>query len=129
MDEGHTIGSHTYSHISAHRTGKSDYLKDVEHFDLLTSTILFRPPWGALTLKTYLFLRRKKEIVLWHLSSNDFALNKFDLKRDLDNLKKKTVGGKIILFHFCNRHEKETRQILPLYLKWLQTTSYKISSL
>lgn len=129
MEEGHSIGSHTYSHLHAHRINERQYLNDAEYFDSLVSTRLFRPPWGALTFKTYLSLNKNKEIVLWHLSSNDFALNKFELQRDLENLKRKTVKGKIILFHFCNRHENETRQILPLYLNWLYNNGYKCSSL
>lgn len=128
-EKGHGIGSHSYSHIHAHYNSSEVYLGDVDRFDRIMETPLFRPPWGALTLKTYLKLRKNKEIVLWHLSSNDFALDKFDLYDSLNNLKQKTAKGKIVLFHFSNRHEKETRLILPLYLEWLSLNKYKMLSL
>lgn len=128
-NEGHSIGSHTYSHINAHRVSSRQYLDDVNRFDEQVNTPLFRPPWGALTLRTFFSLRKTKDIVLWHLSSNDFSLGKFDLQRDFEKLKKGTKGGQIVLFHFSQRHEKETRQILPLYLDWLSANDFKTKSL
>ena len=126
LDEGHSVGSHTYSHIHAHRVNYNQYLDDVKLFDEQIDTPLFRPPWGALTLRTFFSLRKTKNIVLWHLSSNDFALDKFDLSSDFKNLKQGTKDGSIILFHFCNRHEKETIQILPLYLDWLESQNFQL---
>ena len=126
LDEGHSIGSHTYSHIHAHRVSCGQYLDDVKRFDTQIETPLFRPPWGAMTLRTFFSLRKTKDIVLWHLSSNDFALERFNLQHDLEKLRKGTKGGQIVLFHFCHRHEKETRQILPLYLDWLDSQKYQI---
>lgn len=124
LDEGHSIGGHTYSHIHAHRVSRGQYLDDVKRFDTQVETTLFRPPWGAMTLRTFFSLCKTKDIVLWHLSSNDFALERFNFQHDLEKLKKGTKGGQIVLFHFCHRHEKETRQILPLYLDWLDSQKY-----
>lgn len=129
LDEGHSVGSHTYSHINAHRVSSGLYLNDVKRFDAQIETPLFRPPWGAMTLRTFFSLRKTKDIVLWHLSSNDFALDRFDLQHDLEKLKKGTKGGQIVLFHFCHRHENETRQILPLYLDWLDSQDFLLLSL
>ena len=126
LAEGHSIGSHTYSHINAHRVSCEQYLDDVKRFDEQIDTPLFRPPWGTMTLRTFFSLRKTKDIVLWHLSSNDFALEKFKLSHSLEHLKKGTKKGVIVLFHFCHRHEKETRQILPLYLDWLESQKYQL---
>lgn len=129
IDGGHCIASHTYSHIHAFHNDYNTYINDVKRFDTLTNVSLFRPPYGALTLKTFLSIRKTKKIVLWHLSSNDWLLGDFDLEKSLIQLKKNTKKGKIILFHFCKKHEKETRQILPLYLEWLSAHGYCIKSL
>lgn len=126
LAEGHSIGSHTYSHINAHRVTCRQYLDDVKRFDEQVNTPLFRPPWGALTLRTFFSLRKKKDVVLWHLSSNDFLLERFNLSHSLEQLKKGTKQGVIVLFHFCHRHENETRQILPLYLDWLDSQGYEL---
>ena len=119
LAESHSIGSHTYSHINAHRVSCRQYLDDVKRFDEQLNTPLFRPPWGALTLRTFFSLRKKKNIVLWHLSSDDFSQEKFNLSHSLEQ-------GVIVLFHFCHRHENETRQILPLYLDWLDSQKYQL---
>lgn len=127
LDEGHAIGSHTFSHIHAHRVSCRQYLDDVKRFEEQIDTPLFRPPWGALTLRTFFSLRKKKKyVVLWHLSSNDFLLENFNLSHSLKQLKKGTKQGVIVLFHFCHRHENETRQILPLYLDWLDSQEYEL---
>ena len=126
LAESHSIGSHTYSHINAHRVSCRQYLDDVKRFDEQLNTPLFRPPWGALTLRTFFSLRKKKNIVLWHLSSDDFSQEKFNLSHSLEQLKKGTKQGVIVLFHFCHRHENETRQILPLYLDWLDSQKYQL---
>lgn len=128
-ENGHSIGSHSYSHLHAHYNSGNDYLNDIKRFDGLMNLPLFRPPFGALTFRTYFALRKKKDIVLWHLSSNDFALEKFNLDNCLSRLKRETANGKIVLFHFSNRHEEETRKILPLYLEWLSKENYKMLSL
>lgn len=129
IEEGHSIGSHTFSHVNAFHLKTEQYISDIARFDSLIDTVLFRPPWGTLTLKELLSLINNKDIVLWHLSSNDHALAKFNLHRDLEYLKIKTKKGKIVLFHFCNKHAKETRLILPLYLDWLSINGYKALSL
>ncbi len=127
--EGHTIACHTHSHINAYHVSCKTYLNNIEQFDMVVRTHLFRPPWGALTLKTFFSIQKNKNIVLWHISSNDFALNNFNLEASLQHLKKSTKNGKIILFHFCKRHENETKQILPLYIKWLYSNNYNMKSL
>lgn len=129
LEDGHSIGCHTYSHIHGHKTSKNQYLSDVASFETLAETKLFRPPWGALTIKLYLSLIKKYQIVLWHLSSDDYLLDGFNLQKSFNKLKKGTKPGIIILFHFCTRHEKETRQILPLYLEFLNENNYKMLSL
>ena len=42
----------------------------------------------------------------------------------IGRLKTHTKPGVIILFHCCKRHQGETRQLLPIYLKWLVDNGY-----
>jgi len=124
--EGHAIGNHTYSHLHSFKVRSRVYVTDVKHAnDVIGDTILFRPPWGSLTLATFWKLRKHYKFIYWSLNSGDTELNKFNLKNNLDNLKSNTKEGDIVLFHFCHRHESETRQILPMYLNWLNEQGYK----
>lgn len=122
--KGHSIGNHTYSHVHAYDTSTKDYLADVERADGLLHTALLRPPHGCLTLGTWLKLRKKYKLVYWALNSEDSAMELYDYKKAIVNLKTNIQHGDVILFHFCHRHEKETRQLLPEYLAWLREQGY-----
>lgn len=124
IEQGHVIGNHTYSHINSFSTQNLDYISDVQRADSILHTRLFRPPWGCLTLKDFLSLRKKYRIVYWSLISGDSELNLFDGPLFLKRLIDKTKPGDIILFHFCKKHERETREILPYYLKWLSINNF-----
>lgn len=117
--KGHTIGNHTYSHLHSFEVDTKKYIKDVRRADSLLRTSYFRPPHGSLTLGTWMRLHAKYRIFFWKLNSGDSDLEKYDYTQSIESLKNNTKAGDIVLFHFCHRHEKETRQLLPVYLKWL----------
>ena len=124
IQEGCAVGNHTFSHIHAFKTSTSSYISNVERADEVLHTSLFRPPWGAMTFSTFFHLHRRYKIIYWNRISGDTDLNNFNKERNLANLKK-TQSGDIVLFHCCHRHEKETKQILPEYLKWLHEQKYE----
>ena len=124
IEQGHEIGNHTYSHINSFTTEDIVYISDVQRADTILQTRLFRPPWGCLTLNAFLSLRKKYRIVYWSLISGDSELNNFNKAHFLKLLTDKTKPGDIILFHFCKKHERETREILPDYLLWLSINNY-----
>jgi peptidoglycan/xylan/chitin deacetylase (PgdA/CDA1 family) len=123
-EEGHAIANHTYSHLHAYDAPANDYLADVEKADSILHTNLFRPPHGCLTLKTWLGLQKKFRIVYWAINSEDSANEKFNFQHAIGNLKSNTKSGDVVLFHFCHKHQKETQQLLPIYLKWLNDNGY-----
>ena len=127
--EGHTIANHTYSHLNGVQTSTKEYIENVEKCELLTKSGLFRPPWGKLTFRQYFKLSKKYRIVLWTIASGDTDLDNFNLEKSLHSLQARTKKGSIVLFHFCKRHENETKQILPLYLKYLTDNKYQIHKL
>lgn len=129
INNGHSIGNHTYNHINAFNISPKDYISNVEKANLIIKSNLFRPPWGSINLSTYLKLIKKYKIIYWSLASGDSNLDKFDEIKSLNNLKSGTSKGKIVLFHFCTRHEKETQRILPEYLDWLDEQGYKCETI
>ena len=122
---GHSIANHSYGHPNAFHVPTDNYVADIEKADSVLHTPLLRPPYGSLTLSTWLKLHKKYRIVYWSLNSEDSELERYDHQRALAHLQAKTRGGDIVLFHFCQRHEKETRQLLPLYLAWLHRENYR----
>lgn len=129
IEEGHSIGNHTFSHINDFHTSSKEYIKNVELANDVFKTHLFRPPWGSLTLTTFLILIRKYKIVYWNSISGDTEMELFNLTDCFNKLVKRTKKGDIVLFHSCNLHANETKQILPLYLEWLYKNGYKCNKL
>ncbi len=129
INEDHSIGNHTYSHLHAYSTSSKQYLDDIERANQILHSSLLRPPFGSLTLTTWLSLKSKYRIIYWSHSSGDSNLDDFDYDSCFFQLKKKTVHGDIILFHFCKLHEVETRSILSSYCKWLRDNNFKCKSI
>ena len=127
--EGHDLANHTFSHFHSYKTNSKTYVADVNKVDSIINTNLFRPPYGSITLLQYLKLRKRYKFIIWDLDSGDSKLEGFSLNNEFSNLKNKTSPGNIVLFHFCKRHEKETRQILPLYLEFLKQENYATSTI
>lgn len=127
--DGHAIGNHTYSHINSFNCSIKEYCADVDKADRVLNTPLFRPPHGSHTLLTFLRLKKRYKSYFWALNSDDSAMNRFDYYKSIDMLKNHTKVGDIVLFHFCHKHEKETRILLPEYLKWLFDNGYKSNAL
>lgn len=122
--KGHAIGNHTYSHIHSFKYASKNYVNDVDRADGVLHSHLFRPPWGSLTISSFLRLRDKYKIIYWSLESGDTDLSKFDMHNNMERLKKNTRSGDIVLFHCCKKHQGETKQLLPRYLKWLWDNGY-----
>lgn len=127
--KGHTIGNHTYSHIHSYDYETDVYVKDVEKADSILHTNFFRPPHGSITLGTWLKLRTKYNFFYWTINSGDSDMERYDYKKSMETLKSQTCPGAIVLFHFCHRHQRETEQILPVYLEWLHENGWQAKAL
>ena len=125
VSAGHSIGNHTFGHLSAYDTAFRDYVEDVERADELLHTKLVRPPFGSIRFSQLVRLRRKYRLVYWSLDSRDSRSGIDDLERWVDTLCHSTRPGDIVLFHCCKRHETYTRAILPQYLDWLSGQGFR----
>ena len=129
INEGHSIGNHTYSHLHAYSVSSKQYLDDIEKANQILHAKLFRPSFGSFTLATWLLLKYKYKIIYWSLGSGDSNLDNFDFEHSFCNLITNTSSGDIVLFHFCKLHEKDTRVILPAYCKWLKANGFVSNSI
>lgn len=92
-------------------------------------TTKFRPPHGSITLSAWLKLRKAFTFYYWAINSGDSDLEDFNLNKSFNTLITETMPGAIVLFHFCKRHELETKQLLPLYLEWLYNQGWKAEAI
>lgn len=95
---GHVIGNHGYNHLNGFKTSLTGYIEDVKAGDRLTSSKIFRPPYGKMTPAQYGALRNDYHIVLWDVMPYDFDTY-FPASRSLTILKKYIRPGSIIVFH------------------------------
>ncbi|MFT6260409.1 MAG: peptidoglycan/xylan/chitin deacetylase (PgdA/CDA1 family) [Bermanella sp.] len=102
--KGHTLGYHSYDHSHAKDSSYKQVLHDLSHAKVLEDKYglsfnrLYRPPFGALTLATFLAILVKGwKIVLWSKDSMDSYTDIENVCENLsiDNIK----GGDIILLH------------------------------
>lgn len=96
--KGHTVGNHGYSHYDGWKTPAGVYCDDVIGASEFTSSSLFRPPYGHLTLKQYMILKDSYKIIFWDIMPYDFDSN-HGYERSLAILKRKIRKGSVIVLH------------------------------
>lgn len=110
VEEGHTIGCHTYTHSEPKETSSSQLLEEVCRSlalleDLTTQRpTLFRPPKGQLTLaKTLGLWKLQQTIVLWNQDPRDYqAESAADMLKWIDAYH--PTRGDIVLMHDIHPH-------------------------
>lgn len=136
VEEGHSIGNHTYSHkslipLSAHATyaqiKKAE--KAIEDATGVRPT-LFRPPRGVYSSYAMELMRNERyTMVLWDVSSEDWA--ELPPKKIVSNIVKRVKPGSIILLHdsgdlvtFNGGNRSATVHALPLIIDNLRAKGY-----
>lgn len=84
LDEGHTLGTHSFTHSEPHLTSAACLLQEVEQSIGLIEDLtgfrpkLFRPPKGALTWsKIWCLWKQHQTIVLWNQDPRDYRADSF----------------------------------------------------
>ncbi|MCL6589498.1 MAG: polysaccharide deacetylase family protein [Firmicutes bacterium] len=102
---GHEVGYHTYFHRNAYllfikKSWAAIHQGRVELEKLIGKPLLwFRPPWGALNLFEFWFLRRLGlRIVLWTANAKDWS-NRVSPAEILSRLARKVSSNSIIVLH------------------------------
>lgn len=127
VDGGYALGNHTYSHINGLDANTDAYVHDVKRMHDLCMSILFRPPWGQISIHEYNCIKKfSNKIVMWDVTSYD-TLTSADINQEwlLEYWNKNVKSGSIILFHFCKKHEASTKLLLPLFLDTFSKQGYR----
>jgi peptidoglycan/xylan/chitin deacetylase (PgdA/CDA1 family) len=126
LNEGHSVGNHTFHHINGWHTKKSDYLDDIALAGDRMETVLFRPPYGKLSLGQYLQIRKKYQIVMWTYLSGDFDPD-FQPETCMRQVANCSRNGCILVFHDNLKTIDNLKLILPEILMFYK--KQKITSL
>jgi peptidoglycan/xylan/chitin deacetylase (PgdA/CDA1 family) len=128
IDEGHSVGNHSYSHLKGWETPTGQYVQDVDLANDLLNTTLFRPPYGRIKKNQSRRLRKRYQIVMWNVLSMDYSrwvTPKRCASIVLNNLR----PGAIIVFHDSRKAEENMRCGLIKTLEECRRMDYKLLQL
>ncbi len=126
--EGHTVGNHTYNHLSGWATENISYFHNIRHCARKVHSGLFRPPYGKMKPSQVQFLQRHYRIIMWDVLSGDFD-------RDItpedcaQNVIQNAGPGSIVVFHDSLKAETNLRYALPHVLNYFTSMGYSFHAL
>lgn len=116
INDGHSVGNHTYNHEKGWNTGTREYVDSVNKTRLLVGSDLLRPPHGKMTTAQIRALKKEYRLIAWSVISYDWdkSLTPDDC---FENVVRKSDDGSIIVFHDS---EKAVGNMIPTLTKMLQ---------
>lgn len=127
LDEGHSIGNHTFHHVKGTHTTTSEYLEEVTSFNryVVNPPKLFRPPYGKITSHQAKALQNMGyRIVMWDVISYDFDPS-ITKEKCFTNVLEKMREGSVIVFHDSLKAEHHMRYALPQVLEVIRERGWK----
>ncbi|MFN8336285.1 MAG: polysaccharide deacetylase family protein [Cyclobacteriaceae bacterium] len=135
VDQGHTIGNHTFNHVKGWKTSLKDYVNNTTQCDAIFKSMnvesgtskLFRPPYGRITRAQIKALSDYK-IVMWDVLTHDYDQSKSP-ETCLNNSIRATRPGSIIVFHDSLKAERNMTYALPRYIDHFLSKGYTFNVL
>lgn len=123
INEGHSIGNHTFSHLNGFSNSTKQYIADIQKASERIKSNLFRPPYGKITPLQYISIKKKYKIILWSIMAYDFdqTLSTSDC---IDIILRNAKDGSIIVFHDSQKAKDHVLQALPVLLEELSKRSF-----
>lgn len=145
VSRGHSVGNHTFHHISGHIHGDFHFQEDVELCQKIIAEnlppnelssqsggagggLLFRPPHGWMKPKQYRYVADRYRVVMWDLVTRDYS-NRLTAADVVYNIKRYAREGSIITFHDSLKSIDKLRTALPATLEWLIDQGYELRQL
>lgn len=149
INEGHSIGNHTFNHLKGWSTSLEKYIDNVKQCDIqlrassFESRVsgtqpshsilntqysrLFRPPYGRITRKQISALNDYR-IIMWDVLTIDYNKN-LSAEACLKNSIRATRPGSIIVFHDSLKAEKNLTYALPRFIEHFQSQGYAFKAI
>ena len=97
-NDGHCIGNHGFEHIHGWRISKDKFLENMMLGHELTSSRIFRPPYGEITPGQYKLIKDRCHVVMWSIMPYDF-LRRTSPTECVNRVIEHSSGGDIIVLH------------------------------
>ena len=131
ISEGHAIGNHTYNHLKGWNSSNENYIENVIKGSKLTSSRIFRPPYGRIKKSQIKEIQRQSpstEIIMWDVLSGDFD-EKISKEQCVRNVLRHCKNGSIIVFHDSLKAFRILEYALPLVLENLSEQGFQFKTL
>ena len=119
IDEGHTVGNHTFNHLNGWKTADELYLNDINKAMGYIDSNLFRPPYGRISrfqIQQLLKPKYQMKMVMWTVLSGDFDSD-ISAEKCLNNVLLSTKEGSIVVFHDSEKAAEKMLYALPKVLE------------
>lgn len=127
-EKGHKAANHTLHHIRGIGIKPEHYIEDAAACEKFTKSGLIRPPHGWLTPRQLKELKKEYKVVMYDLVTRDYS-KKTTADDVVNNIRKLTRDGSIIVFHDSLKSFEKLKTALPLSLQWLKSQGYTFSLL
>jgi peptidoglycan-N-acetylglucosamine deacetylase len=124
IEDGHSVGNHTYHHLQGLKSDNLTYFIDIERANRLIASNLFRPPHGWMKRAQYRYLSKKYKIIMWDVISCDYNRN-ITREEVLQNILDFVRPGSIITFHDSKKAASHLKWALPRAIESLKAEGYE----
>ena len=133
INEGHSVGNHSFSHFNGWKTDNEVYLHDIGKASQYIDSDLFRPPYGRITsfqAKNLSTVMKGKtpRVIMWDVVSGDFDIG-CTPKQSLANVVLSAQPGSIIVFHDSEKAFPRLEYTLPRVLNYFSKKGYLFEAL
>ncbi len=126
IEDGHSIGNHTFHHLNGRKTKNKVYLNDIAEAAKYIDSYLFRPPYGRINkfqIKILQTMVKPYKVIMWTVLSGDFD-KRITKERCLENVLFKTDNGCIVVFHDSEKAAQKMKYVLPIMLQSFTEKGY-----
>ncbi len=128
IENGHSVGCHTFNHLNGWKTPKKEYVDNVKKCEQYLQTHLFRPAYGKATPAQIELIKEKYFTILWSVLSGDFD-KKITGEQCLQNVVNNTVDGSIVVFHDSIKAKERLMYALPKFIEHFLAQGFTFESI
>lgn len=125
LANGHRTGNHTFHHLQGWQHSTQHFLHNTHLAKERIDSPLFRPPHGHMWANQSRELHKAGyRLIMWDVVTRDYS-RFMSPEQVLQNVKRYTRNGSIIVFHDSLKAEKNLRYALPRAIEWLLEEGYR----
>lgn len=137
IEDGHSIGNHTFNHLNGWKTKTEEYVDNVnlcnnqiqKSTNHPISSTIFRPPYGKIKSNQAKKIKQLGyKIIQWDVLSADFD-NTISVEDCLENVLSNIKKGSIVVFHDSLKARKNLEYVLPKTLDFLVNEGYNFGTI